>query len=605
MNFSRLVSEWAWRVNDGLPDPKNRTHVEFLRDVLRESGYGEDFIMSYTQNLTEAEKFRAKSKETGDIVVYKSKENMEKAIEDGRADALDSDDKKNSKEEPAKDPTKLSAKDGDFERSTDDDSSKDDVETKTKGSTQKITREQSKNEQSKNDMLSDVASLIVHTNPDKKTGPGTHTLNKEDVEIYQKYLAKTPEEQTQVVDDIRTEREEKYGPISEEDIDITIELLREQLGSEEFNKLKSKIKGKGDPPSNMKKGDVGAERFRNVIRNYLETGGISPITGEVVPFSESQLDHVVSLDNGGQDRPENWMWMESRFNQFKGSKTDPEVKADLEELGFRTDKEWQLSASETELDAFNKASAESFWKKQFEKNGKSTGLTENTLNNLNHNEVNSVAKSWNNSLGNTNAERENHPDFISRYPARSVKLKVNGKEISLSITRGGNIKPVEDNPETYGLIQNPDTKEITKNPAYKGLSDEEAYKKSLDDYGKARGSGGKLKTKDELINDLIAKGIVSKSSDSKLEDSAIQKQLDEMQSRADEKQQSIDKLKDKIKLNPKTARAKKKIVDKAIKQYKKDNPKPTTGKKSKEVKAWNDKKNDFELEQWLKFKGEN
>tara|TARA_R110001592_G_scaffold176249_1_gene415756 strand:+ start:333 stop:1391 length:1059 start_codon:yes stop_codon:yes gene_type:complete len=39
--------------------------------------------------LTEEEKFRAKSKETGKIVVYKSKENMEKAVDDGRAEPLD------------------------------------------------------------------------------------------------------------------------------------------------------------------------------------------------------------------------------------------------------------------------------------------------------------------------------------------------------------------------------------------------------------------------------------------------------------------------------------------------------------------------------------
>ena len=53
MHFSGIVSEWAWRVNDGMPDPKNRTHVEFLRDVLRESGYSESFIQDYTQNLLE------------------------------------------------------------------------------------------------------------------------------------------------------------------------------------------------------------------------------------------------------------------------------------------------------------------------------------------------------------------------------------------------------------------------------------------------------------------------------------------------------------------------------------------------------------------------
>ena len=55
MNFSRLVSEWAWRVNDGMPDPKNRTHVELLRQVLIESGYSEDFVLDYTQNLLEVD----------------------------------------------------------------------------------------------------------------------------------------------------------------------------------------------------------------------------------------------------------------------------------------------------------------------------------------------------------------------------------------------------------------------------------------------------------------------------------------------------------------------------------------------------------------------
>ena len=55
MNFNRLVSEWAWRVNDGMPDPKNRTHVELLRQVLIESGYDEDFVLEYTKNLFEVE----------------------------------------------------------------------------------------------------------------------------------------------------------------------------------------------------------------------------------------------------------------------------------------------------------------------------------------------------------------------------------------------------------------------------------------------------------------------------------------------------------------------------------------------------------------------
>ena len=124
MNFNRLISEWAWRVNDGCPDPKNRTHVEFLRDVLRESGYAESFIQEYTQNLTEADIFKAKSKESGRTVVYRSKEAMEKAIEDGTAEPLDAKDEKETEEKPEKDPAKLSAADGDFERNADTPKSK-------------------------------------------------------------------------------------------------------------------------------------------------------------------------------------------------------------------------------------------------------------------------------------------------------------------------------------------------------------------------------------------------------------------------------------------------------------------------------------------------
>ena len=125
MNFNRLVSEWAWRVNDGMPDPRNRTHVEFLRDVLRESGYGEDFIMSYTQNLTEAETFKAKAKESGRTIVYKTKDAMEKAIEDGNAEPLEKDDSKPDEKEKEVDNSKLSAKAGDFERTAGKDDTKD------------------------------------------------------------------------------------------------------------------------------------------------------------------------------------------------------------------------------------------------------------------------------------------------------------------------------------------------------------------------------------------------------------------------------------------------------------------------------------------------
>ena len=73
MNFNRLVSESAWRVNDGMPDPQNRTHIEVLRQVLIESGYEEDWVLEYTQNLFEVNDDKMiKYKEDGETKTMKA-----------------------------------------------------------------------------------------------------------------------------------------------------------------------------------------------------------------------------------------------------------------------------------------------------------------------------------------------------------------------------------------------------------------------------------------------------------------------------------------------------------------------------------------------------
>jgi len=104
----KLVREWAYRVNNGMPDPKNRNHIEILEAVFRSMNYSETFISEYISELKEQQEFKARSKETGKIVYYKSKENMEKAIEDGRSEPLDKKDEKEPKEKPTKDPQQVS-----------------------------------------------------------------------------------------------------------------------------------------------------------------------------------------------------------------------------------------------------------------------------------------------------------------------------------------------------------------------------------------------------------------------------------------------------------------------------------------------------------------
>ena len=122
--IDNLIRDWAWRVNDGMPDPKNRDHIGLLEDTLRHLKYSEKFISEYISQLREnqeekplddKEKEKAKKlglvwkgkgygKEKDDFVSYKNV--------DGKLVAVDQD----GEGEDVEDSQALSAKDGDFER---------------------------------------------------------------------------------------------------------------------------------------------------------------------------------------------------------------------------------------------------------------------------------------------------------------------------------------------------------------------------------------------------------------------------------------------------------------------------------------------------------
>ena len=51
MNINHLITDWAYRVNNGMPDPKNRNHIELLEAVLRDYKYSEEFINEYILSM--------------------------------------------------------------------------------------------------------------------------------------------------------------------------------------------------------------------------------------------------------------------------------------------------------------------------------------------------------------------------------------------------------------------------------------------------------------------------------------------------------------------------------------------------------------------------
>ena len=115
-----ILVEWAYRVHDGMPNPKNTQHIQELRESMEELNLPNNVIYQVIDNLinevTDKEtKFKARSKETNKIIYYKNQDNLDAGIKSGHAIPFE----KGDTEEPEKedDTGKLGADDFDTEKS--------------------------------------------------------------------------------------------------------------------------------------------------------------------------------------------------------------------------------------------------------------------------------------------------------------------------------------------------------------------------------------------------------------------------------------------------------------------------------------------------------
>ena len=433
---------------------------------------------------------------------------------------------------------------------TDDDDEKDKSKKEKPKHSLKTDKERDKK-------LSEVADLFIAPDTEKAAGSGRFSMSQKDVTDYKDYLKQSPEERQTKLDDITNKQREKVGEIIPLDIENIKNDLKNKLGPKKFNALKASIKKKGDPPGEYSKGDRGKERLDAVIKHYLETGGVSPITGEVVPFHDSQLDHITSLDNGGKDGPENWMWMESRMNQFKGSLTDPEVESKLIERGLMTANELDKETKEQELKNWKDESVVAYWETKFE-SGNSSNISHEKLDNMTADQLKNFVKGWNNHVG------ENDPRFVARYGSR--KVKVSGSKKPLEISRGGDVKPDKNNPESWGVQKDKDGN-LTK-PEFK--NNEDGYEKALARFDKSRKSGGKKITKEEVLENIKH----HLSSDNTpfgypIPDASDEKEIDKafiaIQEEKTVRKKEISRLNNIIKKNPKASSNIKKQISKILK----------------------------------------
>ena len=189
----------------------------------------------------------------------------------------------------------------------------------------------------------------ILADPTSGKGAGKYDLSRDDMQTYLSYMD-------------GNKPTIPSHDISEEDIDQVINEIKQITGKgSEFSRFINSVKRKGAPPANLQS----VARARSVLQHYLSTGGISAITGERIPFSDAQLDHRVSLTNGGVDSPNNWEWVEARFNQFKREFTDDVVVQKLKGALGKSPLEDQRKSLEKEI----KNLSRNAYKSHFEANG--------------------------------------------------------------------------------------------------------------------------------------------------------------------------------------------------------------------------------------------
>mgnify|MGYP001242743990 CR=1 FL=1 len=594
-NWDKILKDFAHKCGDGGPDMTNSNHLAWLRESILK--YDEEFrnniyaLNEFIGNLREGKKEDWWSKltppEQADYI--KKHPGSKKAVQ--------------AKKEKEK--QKQSQKSG-----------KGQSESESANVTQP-TKEQSSKESKKAKRMETMVDLISREKSITDEA-GSSSLNEEDAQKYSDYLEtiNTPEGFDAWVKEEKQRRQDlinEHGPVNDETINKLDDELREELCGKsgkvstrgvhqgkkncpEFTKLYNSISTKGGPPDNEVTGNYPDDmvypeghskagqphpyagkskkgvRYQNVLKAYLETGGVCPITKEVVPLQDMQLDHIVSLDNGGKDEPGNWMFTKTNINQFKSSKENPAIQADLEEILNMTDEEWESKEAENKFKNYKKKEQRAFWRSRFASGA--AHPTEEQLNKMSKDEVDAFVYAYN--------ETVSEDEQISRYGTQKKEVTLdNGEKVQLTYARGegGNaIRPLEDKPETWGLYVDEDTGEVKQDKSVKSFKD--AAKK----YKAARGSGGRGKGKQGLVDAIVAKGLVTRLKDDKATNEIVDEALENHRKGIVDspEKQRLDRAKEKVKKlsadgKPTGVQMKKK-VDSQMKQWNVDNPPPTTEK---------------------------
>ena len=441
-NFKEILAELSYRVDGGIPDLTKESHVNHLINILRENGVSDAAHLAqkarvYFSYLNEAkpkkgdagleaaaEKFKNKkykNSKGNDVSFatainygYQGKDNDSAhlaAMSDFERFIGDSHGKYGTMEKP-KQPEEPSNKLGASDYVSGAEKAK---QTTTQQPTKKkeskgliLSKEETQRLVYDKKSLADIVkSGLIPTAEKKLTGAGVFDATEEEM---QALLEVT---QQQVKDPNYRRPLPKYN-VSDTDIDTAVGEMQKLLGKD-FARVKALIQKAGGVAPELTTGERGVQRFRDIIKLYLQTGGRSAVTGKIVPFNQMQLDHHVPYssaasivadkkkkgikstlleEQGRLDSLPNWDLMETSLNQLKNSLEGNELIAKINKKLSASPEEKELKKLQQEVQNIRETRLLQNLVKSFG-TGDFTGMNEENIQNMSGDEIDIVMKAWN------------------------------------------------------------------------------------------------------------------------------------------------------------------------------------------------------------------
>tara|TARA_Y100001973_G_scaffold103901_1_gene172258 strand:- start:206 stop:1645 length:1440 start_codon:yes stop_codon:yes gene_type:complete len=355
--------------------------------------------------------------------------------EDETGDRLKQMDAPDDYEDSMDDLMKQMGDDGDDEPSPWDDEEEDDVEYLNsldievpEGLSDEEIQSIVETEKQRRKFLGETADVLI-SQITQERGAGAYNVEKEDLELLKKFA-------------------QGEGPevlnydINQDDIDTTYELIEEKVkdvGGVSLGKINSMLQGKGAADRDSVRVGTpedpgpGFGRKDKILESYLRCGGKSVVTGRPIAIGQSNVDHRLSLKNGGKDEPKNWVWMETNLNMLKKDLSDEKLIEIVNKELAKTPEEQREKKRKSLIKNLTKKAYTEHYKQVFEKGGNG-GFTEDDIKSMTIPQMKNIIRGWNAVYG------KKSEFYINTYKtqvggSRADKSGTGGRGVSLS--KGG------------------------------------------------------------------------------------------------------------------------------------------------------------------------